>query len=136
PHNLREVCDAAVMLIDNPHANLLDLMEVLPGPDFPTGGFICGRQGIADAYATGRGRITLRARADINEEGSRAQIIIREVPYQQTRERLGRAIGALATYASLKGVNETRDESSSRTGEPVRIVLYLKRDADPNLILN
>src|SRR5438067_7279243 len=63
PHNLREVCDAAVLLIDNPHANLLDLMEVLPGPDFPTGGIICGRQGILDAYNTGRGKVTLRARA-------------------------------------------------------------------------
>ncbi len=136
PHNLREVCDAAVRLIDNPEASVLDLMEVLPGPDFPTGGVICGRQGILDAYTTGRGRVTLRARADIREEGRNAQIVITEVPYQQTRNRLAEAIGELVKQERIKGVGEIRDESSQRNGEPVRIVLYLKRDADPHLILN
>ncbi|HVS38336.1 MAG TPA: DNA gyrase subunit A [Gemmataceae bacterium] len=136
PHNLREVCDAAVLLIDNPQANLLDLLEVLPGPDFPTGGIICGRQGILDAYSTGRGRVTLRARADINEEGSRPQIIIREVPFQQTRIRLAEAIGELVKDDRIKGIADIKDESSQRTGEPVRIVVYLKRDADPHFVLN
>ncbi len=136
PHNLREVCDAAVLLIDNPQANLLDLLEVLPGPDFPTGGIICGRQGILDAYSTGRGRITLRACADINEEGSRAQIIIREVPYQQTRIRLAEAIGELVKDERIKGIHDIKDESSQRTGEPVRIVVYLKQGADPNFVLS
>jgi DNA gyrase subunit A len=136
PHNLREVCDAAVLLIDNPRATVLDLMEKLPGPDFPTGGIICGRQGILDAYTTGRGRVTLRARADINEEGSRPQIIIREVPFLQTRIRLAEAIGELVKDDRIKGVADIKDESSQRTGEPVRIVVYLKRDADPQFVLN
>jgi DNA gyrase subunit A len=136
PHNLREVCDAAIRLIDNPGASILELMEVLPGPDFPTGGIICGGQGILDAYTTGRGRVTLRARAEIREEGRNAQVVITEVPYQQTRNRLAEAIGELVKQERIKGVSEIRDESSQRNGEPVRIVLYLKRDADPNLILN
>jgi DNA gyrase subunit A len=136
PHNLREVCDAAILLIDNPQANMLEIMEALPGPDFPTGGIICGRQGIADAYATGRGKITLRARAEINEEGARSQIIIKEVPYQQTRIRLAEIMGELVKEERIKGVHDIKDESSQRTGEPVRIVVYLKRDADPQFVLN
>ena len=136
PHNLREVCNAAILLIDNPQANMLEIMEVLPGPDFPTGGIICGRQGIADAYATGRGKITLRARAEINEEGARSQIIIKEVPYQQTRIRLAEMMGELVKEERIKGVHDIKDESSQRTGEPVRLVVYLKRDADPQFVLN
>jgi DNA gyrase subunit A len=136
PHNLREVCDAAIKLIDEPDATLLELMEIVPGPDFPTGGIICGRQGIADGYATGRGKITLRARADIREENGQSQIIITEVPFQQTRNRLAAAIGDLVKEEKIKGIRDIRDESSARNGEPVRLVVYLKRDADPNLILN
>jgi DNA gyrase subunit A len=136
PHNLREVCTAAVKLIDNPDVSVPDLMEVIQGPDFPTGGVICGRQGILDAYATGRGKITLRARADIVEDRGGTQIVIREVPFQQTRNRLAESIGALIKEERIKGVRDLRDESSARNGEPVRLVLYLKRDADPNLILN
>jgi DNA gyrase subunit A len=136
PHNLREVCDAAIKLIDDPDASILDLMELLPGPDFPTGGIICGRQGILDAYTTGRGKITLRGRAEVREEGRSAQVVITEVPFQQTRIRLAEAVGELVKQDRIKGVNEIRDESSPRNGEPVRIVLYLKRDADPHLILN
>ena len=116
PHNLREVCDAAVLLIDDPQATVLDLMELLPGPDFPTGGIICGRQGILDAYSTGRGKITLRACAEINEEGARSQIIITEVPYQQTRIRLAEAMGELVKDERIKGVHDIKDESSQRTG--------------------
>ena len=133
PHNLREVCDAVIKLIDDPDVTIDELMEVLPGPDFPTGGIICGRQGILDGYSTGRGKITLRARADIREEGNRSQIIISEVPFQQTRNRLAEAIGELVKDERIKGISAIRDESSARTGEPVRLVVYLKRDADPQL---
>jgi len=136
PHNLREVCDAAIKVIDEPDVTLQDLLEIIPGPDFPTGGIICGRQGIADGYATGRGKITLRARADIREENGQTQIIITEVPYQQTRNRLASAIGDLVKEEKIKGIRDVRDESSARNGEPVRLVVYLKRDADPHLILN
>ncbi|MHB1425997.1 MAG: DNA gyrase subunit A [Gemmataceae bacterium] len=136
PHNLREVCDATIKLIDEPDVTLPELLEILPAPDFPTGGIICGRQGILDGYATGRGKITLRARADIREENGQTQIIITEVPYQQTRNRLAAAIGELVKDEKIKGIRDLRDESSARNGEPVRLVVYLKRDADPNLILN
>jgi DNA gyrase subunit A len=136
PHNLQEVCDAAIKLIDEPEATLEELLEIIPGPDFPTGGIICGRQGILDGYATGRGKITLRARADIREENNGTQIIITEVPYQQTRNRLAAAIGELVKDERIKGIRDIRDESSARNGEPVRLVIYLKRDGDPNLILN
>jgi DNA gyrase subunit A len=136
PHNLREVCDAAIRLIDNPEVTIDELMEVLPGPDFPTGGIIRGRQGIIDGYRTGRGKITLRARADIREEGRTSQIIITEVPYQTTRNRLAEAIGELVKEERIKGISAIRDESSARKGEPVRLVIDVKRDADPQLVLN
>ena len=136
PHNLREVCDATIKLIDEPNTTLPELLEFLPGPDFPTGGIICGRQGILDGYSSGRGKITLRARADIREENGQAQIIVTEVPYQQTRNRLAAAIGELVKDERIKGIRDVRDESSARNGEPVRLVVYLKRDADPHLILN
>ncbi len=136
PHNLGEVSNAVIRLIDEPDVSIDQLIEVIPGPDFPTGGIICGRQGIYDGYRTGRGKITLRARASINEEGVRNQVIIHEVPYQQTRNRLAEAIGELVKEERVKGVSAMRDESSARSGEPVRIVLDLKRDADPELVLN
>jgi DNA gyrase subunit A len=136
PHNLREVCDATVQLIDHPETSLLGLMEILPGPDFPTGGIICGRQGILDAYANGRGKITLRARAEIHEEGRQTQIIIREVPYQQTRNRLAESIGNLVRDDRIKDIRAIRDESSARSGDPVRLVVDLKQNADPHLVLN
>jgi DNA gyrase subunit A len=136
PHNLREVCDGLIRLIDDPDISIEGLMEVIPGPDFPTGGIICGRQGILDGYRTGRGKIALRARADIREEGSRTQIIISEVPFQQTRNRLAEAIGDLVKEDRIKGISAMRDESSARGGEPVRLVIDVKRDADPQLILN
>ncbi len=134
PHNLREVCDAIIRVIDEPDVTVDELIEVLPGPDFPTGGIICGRQGIVDGYRTGRGKVVLRARADIDEDTN--QIIIREVPFQQTRERVAGAIGELIKDERIKGIREFKDESSARLGEPVRLVLYLKRDADPTLLLN
>jgi DNA gyrase subunit A len=143
PHNLREVCNGIIKFIDEPGVSLEELMEIIPGPDFPTGGIICGRQGIVDGYCDplpgrpgGRGKITLRARAEIREEGRSSAIVITEVPYQQTRNRLAEAIGELVKTERIKGISEIRDESSVRTGEPVRLVVYLKRDADPHLILN
>jgi DNA gyrase subunit A len=136
PHNLREVCDGLIRLIDDPNVSVEQLMETIPGPDFPTGGIICGRQGIRDGYTTGRGKVTLRARADIREEGSRTQIIVTEVPFQQTRNRLAEAIGELIKDERIKGVSGIRDESSARSGEPVRLVLDVKREADPQLVLN
>jgi DNA gyrase subunit A len=136
PHNLREVCDGLIRLIDDPDATVEQLMEVIPGPDFPTGGIICGRQGILDGYRTGRGKVTLRARADIREEGSRGQIIVTEVPFQQTRNRLAEAIGDLVKDERIKGISSIRDESSARGGEPVRLVIDVKRGEDPQLILN
>ena len=136
PHNLREVCDAAIRVIDEPDVSIDQLIEIIPGPDFPTGGIICGRQGILDGYRTGRGKITLRARAVINEDGGRTQIIVTEVPFQQTRNRLAEAIGALVKEERIKGISAMRDESSKRGGEPVRLVIDLKRDADPELVLN
>jgi len=136
PHNLGEVCNGLIRLIDDPDVTVDQLMEQIPGPDFPTGGIICGRQGILEGYRTGRGKVTLRARAQISSEGSREQIIINEVPYQQTRNRLAEIIGELVKDERIKGVSAIRDESSARTGEPVRIVLDIKRDADPELVLN
>src|SRR5262249_55864548 len=83
PHNLREIADAVIKLIDQPSVSIEQLMAIVPGPDFPTGGIICGRQGILDGYRTGRGKVVIRARAHINEEGTRTQIIVTEIPYQQ-----------------------------------------------------
>jgi DNA gyrase subunit A len=136
PHNLGEVCEGVIRLIDNPDLTVDELMEVIPGPDFPTGGIIYGRQGLLDGYRTGRGKITLRARAHISEDRGKAQIIITEVPYQVTRNRLHQIIGDLIKDERITGVSDLKDESSARSGEPVRLVLYLKRDANPELILN
>ena len=138
PHNLREVCNAAIRVIDDPSVTVATLIleGIFKGPDFPTGGIICGQQGIMEGYTTGRGKIILRARAEIVEEGRTSQIVIKEVPYQQTRNRLAEEIGRLVKEERIKGVSEVRDESSERQGEPVRLVVYLKRDADPHLVLN
>ncbi|MFL5331334.1 MAG: DNA gyrase subunit A [Gemmataceae bacterium] len=136
PHNLREICNGLIALIDNPDLSFMELMQLVPGPDYPTGGIIMGRQGIIDGYRTGRGKVILRARATISEEGSRNQIIINEVPFQTSRNRLAEAIGELVKDERVKGIAAMRDESSARNGEPVRLVIDLKRDADPHLVLN
>ena len=135
PHNSREICSGLIAMIDNPEITLPELLQHVPGPDFPTGGIIRGRQGIIDGYKTGRGRVTLRARCEVIE-GKRAQIIIKEVPYQQTRNRLAEQIGELVKDERIKGIDEVRDESAPRLGEPVRLVVYLKKDVDPHLVLN
>lgn len=136
PHNLGEVCNGLVRLIDEPDCTVDQLMEHIPGPDFPTGGIICGRQGILDGYRTGRGKVILRARAHIGEDRGREQIIITEVPYQQTRNRLHEAIGDLVKNERIKGVSDVNDFSSARMGDPVKLVIDLKRDGDPELVLN
>ncbi|MBY0456509.1 MAG: DNA gyrase subunit A, partial [Gemmataceae bacterium] len=138
PHNLREVCKALIKLIDEPHASLADLIQIIPGPDFPTGGQIMGRQGIIDAYSRGAGRITLRARADIVEEGKGKSpvIVIREVPFQVTRNAITEEIGQLVKDERIPDINGVRDESSARNGEPVRLVIEIKRGKDPHLVLN
>jgi DNA gyrase subunit A len=142
PHNLREVCDALIKIIDEPEVSPLELLQIIPGPDFPTGGIICGRQGVLDAYVgnaqgeVGRGKITLRGRAEIVGEGDKAQIIVREIPYQLNRNRICEAVAQLVRDEKIKGIRDIRDESSTRSGDPVKLVISLKRDADPNLVLN
>ena len=138
PHNLREVCKGLIKLIDEPGTGLQELIEIIPGPDFPTGGQIMGRQGILDAYARGAGRITLRARAEVTEggKGKSASILIREVPFQVTRNALTEEISELVKNERIEGIKGIRDESSARNGEPVRLVIELTNKADPHLVLN
>ena len=135
PHNLREVCDALIYLIDNPEATVEELAEILPGPDFPTGGVILGREGILAAYATGRGRVVVRARAHIEEaaRGNRYSIIVTELPYQVNKAALIEKIAELVKTGRLEGIHDLRDESD-RNG--MRIVIELKRDAQPRTVLN
>lgn len=136
PHNLKEICNALVLLIDNPEATLMEIMECVPGPDFPTGGIICGRGGIIRGYMTGRSTLTLRARAHIEEmkKGNRSRIVVTEIPYQQARDRVEERIAELVTTGKIEGISAIRNESDLK--EPVRLILELKRDADPNVVLN
>ncbi len=133
PHNLCEVVDAICLLIDNPEAELVDLMEHIKGPDFPTGGVIMGRAGIRAAYATGRGRMTVRARAEIEEEGNRNRIVISEIPYMVNKQNLVKSIIELADEKRVEGIADVVDHSSM---EGMRIVIDLKRDAVPQVVLN
>lgn len=135
PHNLGEVCEALVRVIDDPDVSIDELLDVIPGPDFPTGGIICGRVGIRRGYHTGRGAITLRARCDIEEHGkNRHRIVVREIPFQQARDRVEERIAQLVNEDRIKGISNIRNESDLK--EPVRLVLELKRDADPDVVLN
>jgi DNA gyrase subunit A len=135
PHNLSEVIDAAIALVRNPELDAARLMEIVPGPDFPTAGFIHGRRGIWDAYTTGRGIIQMRARAAITEgeRGHRATIIVHELPYQVNKARLVEQIASLVQAKRLEGIADLRDESD-RDG--IRMVVELKRDAVPEVVLN
>ncbi|RMF91562.1 MAG: DNA gyrase subunit A [Methanobacteriota archaeon] len=133
PHNLNEVIDALIMLIENPAATVEELMEVLPGPDFPTGGFICGRSGIREAYETGRGRIVLRAKTEIVEVGGRERIIVREIPYMVNKSRLIESIADLVKGKKIEGISDLRDESDR---EGMRIVIELKTGAQGEVVLN
>ena len=135
PHNLKEVCDAIVRVIDEPEVSIDELMEIIPGPDFPTGGIVCGRTGIRRGYHTGRGTITLRARATIEESGrDRHRIVVSEIPFQQARDRVEERIAQLVNDDRIKGISGIRNESDLK--EPVRLILELKRDADPDVVLN
>ncbi len=134
PHNLREVCQATIRLIDNPDVTIDELMEIIPGPDFPTGGIICGRYGIRQGYRTGRSTIVLRARATIEETKNKSRIIIHEIPFQQFRDRVEEKIAELAKSGKIKGISGLRNESD--LNEPVRLVIELKRGEDPEVVLN
>jgi len=134
PHNLGEICDAIVKVIDHPAVSIDELMEIVQGPDFPTGNVIRGRSGIRRGYLTGRGTITLQARARIEEHNKRSRIVVTEVPYQQNRDAVLSKLGDLVGEDRIKGVSAIRDECDLK--EPVRIVIELKRDADPNVVLN
>ena len=133
PHNLREVVDGICLLIDNPEAGLPDIMDVIKGPDFPTGGIIMGYSGIRAAYATGRGRIIVRAKTEIEEHGDRYRIVITEIPYQVNKLNLVKSIIELADEKRVEGIRDVVDHSSR---EGMRIVIDLKRDANPQVVLN
>jgi len=135
PHNLNEICDAISYLIDHPDATVDDLMEIVQGPDFPTGGTILGREGIRAAYATGRGRILIRAKAFVEEaaRGNRYQIVVTELPYQVNKAALLERIAEMVKEGKLDGIADLRDESD-RSG--MRMVIELKRDAQPMKVLN
>ncbi len=135
PHNVAEVCDALVQLIDNPALSIDELMEFLPGPDFPTGGVICGRSGIRRGYHTGRANIVVRARASIEEhKKGRYRIVVTEIPYLQVRDRVEERIAALVNGGRVKGISNITNESDLK--EPVRLLIDIKRDADPEVVLN
>ncbi len=134
PHNLREVIDAAVCVLDNPEADLNDLMQYIQGPDFPTKGIIMGRAGIRAAYATGRGRVVIRARHELEEFGNgRTRIVITEIPYQVNKRLLIKNMADQVEDKRLEGISDIRDESD-RNG--MRIVIELKKDANTQVVLN
>ncbi|HZM28161.1 MAG TPA: DNA gyrase subunit A [Gemmatimonadales bacterium] len=135
PHNLREVAKAVELLVDDPEATIAELRKAIKGPDFPTGAYIYGREGIKEAYETGRGRVVMRARAQIEEKASsgRYQIVVTEIPYQVNKENLVKSIAELAVEKKLEGISGVNDESDK---EGMRVVVELKRDANPNVVLN
>ena len=134
PHNLREVIGAVICVLDNPEATLADLMQYVKGPDFPTKGIIMGRSGIRQAYATGRGRVVIRARHEFEEFGKdRTRIVITEIPYQVNKRMLIKNMAEQVEDKRLEGISDIRDESD-RNG--MRIVIELKRDANPQVVLN
>ena len=134
PHNLTEVINACVAVIDDPECSMTDLMEHISGPDFPTGGIIMGRSGIRAAYATGRGKVVVRARTEFEEFGKdRVRIIVTELPYQVNKRQLIRKIAEQVKDKRLEGISDLRDETD-RNG--MRIVIELKKDANPQVVLN
>jgi DNA gyrase subunit A len=133
PHNLRELVDALVLEARQPGCSLDELMEKLPGPDFPTGAIICGRQGIRDAYATGRGHLTVRARADFEETRKGSRIVVSEIPFMVNKASLLERIADLVREGRIDGVTDLRDESNR---EGMRIVIELRRDSPEEVVLN
>ena len=134
PHNLTEVINACVAVIDDPECSMVDLMEHISGPDFPTGGIIMGRSGIRAAYATGRGKVVVRARTEFEEFGKdRVRIIVSELPYQVNKRQLIKNIAEQVSSKRLEGISDLRDETD-RNG--MRVVIELKKDANPQVVLN
>lgn len=135
PHNLGEVIDGVVAMIDNPNITVEELMEIIPAPDYPTGGFIMGRSAIRQAYKTGRGGVVMRAKTDIEEHdgGKRFKIVVREIPYQVNKAKLIIQIADLVKNKRIEGISDLRDESDM---DGLRIVIELKKDANPQVILN
>jgi DNA gyrase subunit A len=136
PHNLREICDGIVKVVEQPDCTIKDLMKIVKGPDFPTYGIICGKQGILDAYSTGRGRITVRGQVGVETglRGGKEQIVITEIPYQVNKKSLVEQIAQCVKDEKIKDISDVRDESDRE--HAVRIVVELKRDADPNVVIN
>jgi DNA gyrase subunit A len=134
PQNLGEVIDGIIQVIDNPDIEPKDLMRYIKGPDFPTGGLICGKSGIKDAYLTGKGKITLRAKASIErQKAGKEQIIVTEIPYQVNKASLIESIANLVEEKKIEGISDIRDESDK---EGIRVVVELKRDSEPQIVLN
>ncbi|MBL7139585.1 MAG: DNA gyrase subunit A [Planctomycetes bacterium] len=134
PHNLGEICDAALAVVDNPAITVKELMKIVHGPDFPTGGLICGRKGIVDGYTTGRGSITVRARAHLEEtRGGKSQIVVTEIPYGQIKTRIIERIAECVKNSVIAGIADIRDESDR---EGMRLVIELKRGEDDRIVLN
>ncbi|QDU38704.1 DNA gyrase subunit A [Maioricimonas rarisocia] len=137
PHNLREVATAVQLLIDSPDATVDEIMDVLPGPDFPTGGVICGRYGIRQGYSTGRSTLTLRAKVDFEVEKNTDVIVVKEIPYLDTRDRVKEKLEQLIKDDKIKGISRIVDYTDRKTPSwQVRLHIYLKRDADREVILN
>lgn len=134
PHNLNEVADAIIYLLDHPECEIKELMKYVKGPDFPTAGVICGRAGIKDAYTTGKGKLTVRARASIEHQKSgKDLIVVTEIPYQVQKSGLIEAAAGLVEEKKIEGISDIRDESDK---DGMRIVFELKRDAEPQIVLN
>ncbi|MFA5115135.1 MAG: DNA gyrase subunit A [Candidatus Omnitrophota bacterium] len=134
PHNLNEIADAIIYILDHPEAELKDLLRYVKGPDFPTGGLICGKAGIKDAYATGRGKLVVRARATIeHQKNGKDLIVITEIPYQVQKASLIEAMAGLVEDKKIEGISDIRDESDK---DGMRIAVELKRDAEAQIILN
>ncbi|GAB2717255.1 DNA gyrase subunit A [Paenibacillus thermoaerophilus] len=133
PHNMTEVIDGLLYLIDHPDATTSDLMQYIKGPDFPTAGLILGRSGIRSAYQTGRGSVVMRARTEIEESGGKARIIVTELPYKVNKAKLVEKIAELVRDKYIDGITDLRDESD-RNG--MRVVIELRRDVNPNIVLN
>ena len=133
PHNLNEVCDAIVARMENPECGIEEILQYIKGPDFPTGGIIMGYSGIRSAYYTGRGKITLRGKAEIVEEGNHSRIIVTEIPYMVNKSKLLEVTGQLMRYKRIEGISALRDESDK---DGMRIVYELKRDVNAQVVLN
>ncbi|MFA6349992.1 MAG: DNA gyrase subunit A [Candidatus Omnitrophota bacterium] len=134
PHNLNEVADAIMYLLDNPGADIKELMKYVKGPDFPTGGLICGKGGIKDAYTTGRGKLVVRARATVeHQKNGKDMIVITEIPYQVQKSSVIEAAAALVDDKKIEGISDIRDESDK---DGMRIVIELKRDVESQIVLN